>query len=194
MKKLLLLTFLAGWVCISLSAQKLHRVNNNPDFDADFTSLQAAVTAAAANDTIYLEGSATQYAGATIDKPLTIVGPGFFLSENPETQAINTSATIDSDVLFTSGSEGSTMMGCRLLSGADLNISVSDITLIRNHLFHVEFTGNSDNIVIMQNYINTVLTPCQGLLPIPSYPTISSIPSNLMRSRFIQIIPMAPWL
>ena len=60
-------------LCSFLSAQNLHRVNNNTDFDADFTTLQAAVTAASNGDTIYVEGSATQYEGATINKPLTIV-------------------------------------------------------------------------------------------------------------------------
>lgn len=152
MKKLLLLISLAGWVCISLTAQKLHRVNNNTDFDADFTTLQAAVTAASDNDTIYMEGSATNYEGATIGKPLTIVGPGFFLSENPKTQANNTSAVIDSEITFTSGSEGSTIMGC-FLYYADLTISVSDISVIRNYLHQVEFTGTSNNIVVIQNYV-----------------------------------------
>jgi hypothetical protein len=152
MKKLLLLTFLAGLVCSSVTAQNLHRVNNNTDFDADFTTLQAAVTAASENDTIYLEGSATAYEGATINKPLTIVGPGFFLSENPETQATNTSAAIDSEVILTDGSEGSTIMGCDFRF-ANLTISVSDISVIRNYVYQLEFTGTSDNIVVMQNYV-----------------------------------------
>jgi len=99
-----------------------------------------------------LEGSATDYEGATIDKPLTIVGPGYFLNENPETQAMNTSANIDSEVAFTSGSEGSTIMGCDFVF-ADLTISVSDISVIRNYLYHVEFNGTCDNIVIIQNYV-----------------------------------------
>jgi hypothetical protein len=152
MKKLRLLNFLAALLCNSLIAQNLHRVNNNTDLDADFTTLQAAVTAASGNDTIYLEGSAINYEGATIDKPLTILGPGFFLSENPETQAINTSAAIDSEVIFTSGSEGSTIMGCDFRY-ANLTISVNDISVIRNHLFQLEFTGTSNNIVVIQNYV-----------------------------------------
>jgi hypothetical protein len=139
----------------------LHRVNNNTDFDADFTTLQAAVTAASDNDTIYLEGSAIRYEGATIDKPLTIVGPGFFLSENPETQAINTSAIIESEVIFTSGSEGSTIMGCDFRF-ADLTISVSDISVIRNYLYQVEFTGTSDNIVVIQNYVYANINAVTG--------------------------------
>jgi len=144
---------LSGLVCNSLKAQHLHRVNNNTDFDADFTTLEAAVAAASDNDTIYLEGSAINYDGATIDKPLTIVGPGYFLAENPETQANNTSATIDSELTFASGSEGSTIMGCEFEFGTELTISINDISLIRNRLYQVEFDGTSNNIVIAQNYI-----------------------------------------
>ncbi len=143
---------MSAFMCSTLGAQNLHRVNNNTDFDADFSTLQAAVTAASDNDTIYVEGSAINYEGATIDKPLTIVGPGFFLSENPETQANNTSATFDSEITFTSGSEGSTIMGCDFLF-ANLTISVSDISVIRNHLYQIEFTGTSNNIVVIQNYV-----------------------------------------
>ena len=153
MKKLLLLIVLSALMGNSLKAQKLHRVNNNTDFDADFITLPAAVAAASDNDTIYMEGSSINYDGATIDKPLTIIGPGYFLSENPETQAINTSATIDSELTFASGSEGSTIMGCEFESGTELTISVSDISVFRNILYQVEFNGASDNIVIIQNYV-----------------------------------------
>ena len=162
MKKLMLLMVLSALLCNSLTAQHLHRVNNNTDFDADFTTLQAAVTAASDNDTIYVEGSAMNYEGATINKPLTIVGPGFFLSENPETQANNTSATIDSEIIFTSGSEGSTIMGCEFQFGIYLTISVSNISVIRNILFQVEFTDNSNNIVITQNYIDAYINAGTG--------------------------------
>jgi hypothetical protein len=154
MKKLFVLTMVSALLCNSLSAQHLHRVNNNTDFDADFTTIQDAVTAASDNDTIYVEGSATEYEGATINKPLTIVGPGFFLGENPTTQANNTSATIDSEIIFASGSEGSTIMGCEFSFGNYLTISVSDISVIRNRLYQLEFDGTSNNIVIVQNYID----------------------------------------
>ena len=153
MKKNLVLMVLSVLMCSFLSAQNLHRVNNNADFDADFTTLQDAVTAASNNDTIYMEGSPTRYEGATINKPLTIVGPGYFLDENPETQASNVPATFDTNITFASGSEGSTIMGCEFLSGTDLIISINDISVIRNYLHQLEFTGTSNNIVVIQNYV-----------------------------------------
>lgn len=141
---------ISALLCNSLTAQHLHRVNNNTDFDADFTTLPAAVTAASNNDTIYVEGSATEYEGATINKPLTIVGPGYFLNENPKAQANNVEATFDGDITFTTGSEGSTIMGCKCNV---LIISVSDITVIRNYLNNVEFSGTCNNILLAQNYV-----------------------------------------
>lgn len=153
MKKILFLMVVFALLCNSLSAQHLHRVNNNTDFTADFTTLQAAVTAAADNDTIYVEGSATIYEGATINKPLTIVGPGYFLSENPKTQANNVDALFESDITFTSGSDGSTLMGCKFQSLAKVIINVSDITVIRNYLYNIEFNGTSNNVLVAQNYV-----------------------------------------
>jgi len=153
MKKLLFLAVVSALLCNSLTAQHLHRVNNNTDFNADFTTLQAAVTAASIGDTIYVEGSATEYAGATINKPLTIVGPGFFLSENPKTQANKVEALFNSEIIFASGSEGSTIMGCKIQNGYTLLISVSDITVLRNYLYMVAFNNNSNNIMLAQNYV-----------------------------------------
>ncbi len=159
MKKLLLFILLSAVLSNFLKAQNLHRVNNNTDFDADFTTLQDAVTAASNGDTIYVEGSATDYAGATINKPLTIVGPGFFLNENPKTQANNVAATFNGIITFAAGSEGSTIMGCKMQSGYNLIVSVSDITVIRNNLYYLDFNSTSNNIVVAQNWMNGIDTP-----------------------------------
>ncbi len=154
MKKLLLLMMLSAFLCNILTAQTLYRVNNNTDFGADFTTLQAAVTAASNNDTIYLEGSAIEYEGATINKLLTIVGPGYFLDENPKTQANNVPATINTHIIFASGSEGSTIMGCKLLSSSSISLNVSDITITRNQAYIMTIDDICDNIVVTQNYFS----------------------------------------
>ena len=153
MKNLLLLMMVFALLCNSLMAQHLLRVNNNTDFDAGFATLEAAASNASNGDTIYIEGSATEYEGAIINKQLTIVGPGFFLSENPKTQANNIDASFNSSITFTTGSEGSTIMGCKFKYQVDVKINVSDITVIRNHLSSVEFNGISNNILVAQNYV-----------------------------------------
>ncbi len=161
MKKLLFLMAAFALSCNTLDAQHLHRVNNNTDFDADFTTLQDAVDAAADHDTIYVEGSATPYLGATINKPLTIVGPGYFLDENPETQAIKTESVFSRMITFESGSEGSAIMGCQL-EYTVLAIAASDIKAIRNYLYSVDFTDNCSNILLSQNYITLSISAVYG--------------------------------
>jgi hypothetical protein len=152
MKKLFTFTQMLFCCSTLMMSQHLIRVNNSANYDADYTSLQSAVTNALAGDTIYVEGSATEYAGATITKKLTIIGPGYFLSENPQTQANGLAATFNSNITFTTGSDGSTIMGCSIPS-YNLVINVSNMTVKRNYLYSVEFTKAVENIAVVQNDI-----------------------------------------
>lgn len=152
MKKILFSMLIMASLCQLLGAQHLHRVNNNPGVNDTYTTLQAAVDAATAGDTIFIEGSATEYAGATITKKLTLVGPGFLLGENPKTQACTVEATFNSDISFESGSGGSAIMGC-VLNNYDLLINVSDMLIIRNKLYDLNFDSNSNNVLVAQNWI-----------------------------------------
>lgn len=140
-----------------LAAQHLHRVNNNPGFSVTYTTLQAAVDAASNGDTIYMEGSTTGYDGAIITKKVTIIGPGFFLNENPKTQANRLGAEFISSITFDNGSEGSCMMGITFDFNVYLFINTSDITVIRNYLYRVDFQGTSNNIMLSQNYIENII-------------------------------------
>jgi len=143
-----------GSLCHFVGAQHLHRVNNNSGFNVDYTTLQAAVDAATGGDTIYMEGSTTFYAGATINKELTIVGPGYFLDENPKTQANSLEAKFNSDLTFAAGSDGSSLLGCRFTDyNADIIISADDISVIRNYIGTVLFQATCDNIMLAQNYV-----------------------------------------
>ena len=156
MKKLLFLMVIMASLCHFLGAQHLLRVNNNPGFDVDYTTLQAAVDAATATggDTIYMEGSTTDYAGATINKQLTIIGPGYFLNENPKTQANMLEVKFNSDLTFTAASGGSSIMGCRFTDyNAELIIGADDISVIRNYIGTVSFEATCDNILLSQNYV-----------------------------------------
>jgi hypothetical protein len=53
-------------------------VNNSPNNPGQFIQIDAAVAAANAGDTIYVQGSAATYSNATISKSLTLLGPGAF--------------------------------------------------------------------------------------------------------------------
>ncbi len=173
-----------GSLCHFLGAQHLLRVNNNPGFDVDYTTLQAAVDAAIGGDTIYMEGSTTDYAGATINKQLTIVGPGYFLNENPKTQANKLEAQFNSDLTFATGSGGSTLMGCRFSSY--LIINVDDITVIRNYLMAVEFETTCDNTLIAQNYVDYHIGASVGAM------TNSVVVNNIIGRQFFAYATSGP--
>lgn len=70
--------FVLSCFCVNLFAT-VRTVSNNPTTIAQFSTIQAAVDASLNGDTVYVQGSPTQYAGFTIqDKRLTIIGPGFY--------------------------------------------------------------------------------------------------------------------
>jgi hypothetical protein len=70
-------------------AQTIRRVNNNPGVTGVnvYSSAQAAHDAAAANDIIIIEPSATSYGSLTLTKPLKIYGNGYYLGQNQELKA-----------------------------------------------------------------------------------------------------------
>jgi hypothetical protein len=140
----------------------VHRVSNVPGASANFTTLQAAVNAAADGDTIYLEGSATAYpASFNIAKKIIIIGPGYFITQNPYTQANTYPATINGNLLFVDGSSGSKLMGVTMANIVYLG-NTSNITIERNRFaggYSVShWTGSSSNISILNNYFDGFTT------------------------------------
>jgi len=154
MKKVVSLFMVTAFSCSLALAQNLIRVNNN-GYDPDYTTLAAAVAAATAGDTIYVEGSVIEYAGGNIAKKITVIGPGYFLSENPSTQATKIDAKFSSDISFITGSAGSTIMGCHL---ASVGVKASNISIRRNLIDGNILIGAAvSNISILQNCGNSIL-------------------------------------
>lgn len=132
----------------------------------DFTNLQSAHDGALAGDTLYLIGSPNNYITSRvyITKRLVILGPGYFLNENPDTQVTTLSAylffggTCTEVIDFASGSEGSIVMG--LTIAGRIKVSVNNIMIKRN-LFTDGQPGCNDpritisgsNVFIVQNYV-----------------------------------------
>jgi hypothetical protein len=128
MKKYFTLIPVLILIC-SFSYAKIWRVNNISGINADFTTIQAAHDGAASGDTIYVEGSPTNYGSLTSSKKLIIIGPGYFLSENPGNQAITLTAQI-SYITYNVGSEDSIIMGMDFYG--EINIYCDNITIKRN--------------------------------------------------------------
>lgn len=143
--------------CCSLAyGQTIRRVNNTgiPLGTNMYATLQEAHNAASNGDIIYIEGSGTNYAGATLTKKLTIIGPGYFLGENyahfPDLRAVSFNNSI---ITFNTGSAGSQLIGC---SDFTARINVSDIIITRNTASTVQLgssiSASLSNISITKNY------------------------------------------
>jgi hypothetical protein len=92
MKKLLLIAFT---LFVMKANAVVHTVNNVNGGGAQFTTINAAIAAAAMGDTIYVHGSPIIYAAFNIlDKKLTIIGPGWAPQKNNPVRAIIASASI----------------------------------------------------------------------------------------------------
>lgn len=85
-------------------------VSNNtalPGSPGQYSTITAAISAAANGDTILIQGSATNYIESpTVNKPLTIIGPGY----NPQTSS-GLKAYIQGTLTFGAGSSNSLLMG-----------------------------------------------------------------------------------
>lgn len=134
MKTKLLLLGAVLMISFSANAAKW-RVNNTEGVNADFRTGQAAHDAAEQGDTLYFEGSSIMYKDEiTLTKQLVLIGPGYFLTENENTQSIPLEAII-SKLTISPGSQGSIIKGLNL-----------------NYVFAV-----TNNILITQCRINSLI-------------------------------------
>lgn len=152
MKKIMYSLVVLAFSALNVNA-KIWRVNNNAGVVADFNTVGAAVTAAAAGDTIYIEGSATAYSGSGLNKKLTFIGTGYFLSganSNTGLQA-NPYSSVIGNISLDSSASGSVFLG---LDGLGIN-NMNDAGF------------GADNITISRcvlNYIAIYWTPRAGTL------------------------------
>ncbi len=159
--KTLLLSFSVLFIVTNFAQAKIWRVNNNIGISANFTTAQAAHDAVLtlAGDTLMFEGSNASYGGLRMTKRLTIIGTGYFLGSNPETQAFFVDAKI-SQLTFAAGSQNSSVQGINFLT-TNINIGASNITFSRNYNINILYVGYDpfccgvpvSNILISQNFL-----------------------------------------
>lgn len=116
----------------------IFRVNSSLTTDASqklYKTINEAVTAAAAGDTLMIEGSSIVYSDATINKSLVLIGPGYFLTQNQETQANGSPATVQQITIQSAAS----------------NTVLEGLTFSNSESYYVPYvTGN--NIIITRCY------------------------------------------
>ncbi|NOX90639.1 MAG: hypothetical protein GXO77_16675 [Calditrichaeota bacterium] len=141
---------------------KVWTVDNKSDAVADFTEIQAAHDAAMAGDTIYVYSSGSNYyKTVTVTKKLYLIGTGYFLTENPNTQA-DPRAAFCKGFIFNSGSDGSLLTGFKIWDGYDdVKINADNIIIKRNMVVGSAgfvITPDHSNIIITGNYISNTTT------------------------------------
>lgn len=139
-----------------LAHARIWRVNNGVGVSADFNDLPAAITAAAAGDTIHVEASASGYSGFTLAKKLVFIGPGFFFTDatlNPKTQ-YNTNVANIGSVILNPGSEQSVLSG--LVINGGITVNADNIVLERCNCNSYVYLGDGHSCAtdtIRQNYL-----------------------------------------
>lgn len=160
-------------ISINAEAQNILRVNNNPAAAAPYTNLQDAINDALTDDFIILEGSATNYGDVSINKKLTITGPGNYFTggnaPNPITQA-NQLAALVANMTFTTGSDGTVVEGVQINTALRNNISatyydVNEVTIRRCWIQNFNLGGTQATVqgatmdwLITQTVINGSIT------------------------------------
>ncbi|MEM9829612.1 MAG: hypothetical protein AAF944_03190 [Bacteroidota bacterium] len=176
-------TFYFLFACIMLGAittraEKFTVDNTIDESDPEqklYKTLQEAYNRADDNDTIYVEGSATAYRSLTLTKPLTIIGPGYFLEENLGAEAETLNAAVSS-FSFSGGSEGSKIEGLSFyLPNISISIATDDIEISQCLIqVSVRIARNSiRDLNLNRNFISS------RSFILFSYPNISGPPINL---------------
>lgn len=166
---LLFCSFFAG-LAFSANA-KIWRLNNNnggtlnPPINADFTgTIQQAHdnSSVQPGDTIHVEQSNTSYGALVMTKRLVIIGPGYFLNENPKTQVIKDyGATVSGINMLNAGASGSVITGLTIIGS--INMGSNRLVLTRNYISLPAYNtiaigsgnaSNIDSVVISSNYMN----------------------------------------
>ncbi len=169
MKKFTILLLCFGFFAANATSW---RVNNNPAIDADFATFGAAVAAASVGDTLYIEGSTFTYGQGVLTKPLVIIGPGFFLTQNDSTQVSNLEANFETFTIDTLAS-GSQVYGCEFVD--NIKISGSNVIFARNWVYgessygvgiYVGYANDVINCSIIQNFVNNIKGGYYGYDPI----------------------------
>jgi len=151
MKKLTLLALLFMAMGTMCNAQKIWSVSKDAAQKANFSEIQDAIDAASPGDYIYVYPSVYEN-GFILGKRLILVGPGFFLGDNPNTQVNKSPANIKGESLIGANSTGTVITG--LTFGNLITVqNTSDIMIKRNWINSLQIKG-STSITVKQNYID----------------------------------------
>jgi hypothetical protein len=152
MNKTLLFSVCALAISFSFNAT-VRTVSNHTIAAGQYTTVQAAVDASVAGDTVYIHGSVTSYGDVTLNKRIVLIGAG----HKPTGTQYDLPTTLQNIYLSQGNSStlpsGSTIKGIRFgqLYGSGGSLPVTNITLERNYSDGITVYGN--NWLIKNNLI-----------------------------------------
>ncbi len=156
MKKISLLLAATCLVAASCFAQTIRRVSNIPGVAVGantYTNIPDAITAANADDVIYIEPSSIAYPGFTVNKKLHLIGNGYFLAENSDTPQNKATSLISGLVEYTAGSSNGSARGIEFNSGIQLTNS-SGVLFRGNHINNIQLGENTGGHIIIENFLD----------------------------------------
>lgn len=200
------LIFLSCIAFLRLGAQNVFTVNNMPGTASTHKTLQGAVDSAANGSIIYVEPSSQSYGVVNLNKPVTLIGSGYFLGLNPEpfTQA-NLASSILTTLNVSTGAEGSIITGLNFSgtfsnSNVRLNLNdVSDISFVRCYFawdyiwpnqttLNCAYLQNTSSITFRQCYFDC---PGQGYVAAPNGVSNILYENNIMTGNVLYLV--SPW-
>ena len=146
---------------------KIWRVNNNAGVSANFTTITSAVANSSVvnGDTLYVEGSATNYDGVTLTKRLVVIGTGYLLSGAGSNTGLqfNPNPSTLGNVTLDSLASGSTFVG--LTINAYMNSNVDNITFARCSLNLQQFNFIPNSFAIS----NLLVKQCKAYVALNTF-------------------------
>ncbi len=151
MKNRTFLFLLAGlFISATAFTQTTWTVDNTPGAPADYTFLQTAINNASPGDILLIQGSPNSYGNVTIDKQLTLKGPGYFLGENQNTQVQLLEAEIET-LTVAEGAEGSAFQG--LWFEDKIQVNTSNIIVSRSKINKFYIGNDVTSVLVNGNYV-----------------------------------------
>ncbi|MFN5417362.1 MAG: hypothetical protein ACK5B9_09920 [Flavobacteriia bacterium] len=156
MKKTLL-TILGAMGFVLSATATVRTVNNGTISAGQYTTVQEAVDASAAGDTVYIHGSVTSYGDVTLNKRIVLIGAG----HKPTGTQYNLPTTLNTIILSRGNSTtlptGSIIKGISFnnVYGSGGSLPVNNITFERNYIpSYISLCG--DNWIIKNNFVGYV--------------------------------------
>lgn len=163
-------TFAVWFLLVGLSAMGQSQtwiVDNNlksPQGTHIRASIQEAIDAASAGDTIIVKGSPVAYANATVNKQLTLIGDGF---KGNSSKVATLTLTMDASSSKIYGMHISTRLSVSG-GGTGTSITLQDVDIAYNYIKDILGSGGSSNdslqnIIIRSNIIGSGLASGQSI-------------------------------